>query len=285
LPCSVSLLIERRLKQLSAPAIRLARVAAVAAADFSPALAAAVLACGALDLTDAWSELEAAGVLRDRGFAHDLVYESVLAGVPRAIAGEMHGAVARVLQQGGGDAARVAEHWLGAGAADKALPLLLEAAFAAKEAMCYHEAAERFDKAIAVQASTEDRGAEFETLLACFDCLLDLDRQARIDGVLARLDALAISAAMQARALEARARAPRPPAARAALARIGGARAGDGGQGSRRHLRCAPGDDADPCQARPPRGSRGAAGRRAISPRARRARSSASTSSRRRHSW
>ena len=207
LPRSVGLLIERRLKQLSAPAIRLARVAAVAAADFSPALAAAVLACGPLDLADAWSELEAAGVLRDRGFAHDLVYESVLAGVPRAIAGEMHGAVARVLQTGGADAARVAEHWLGAGAADKALPLLLEAAFAAKEAMCYHEAAERFDKAIAVQASAEDRGAEFETLLALFDCLLDLDRQARIDDVLARLDALAGSAAMQARALEARARA------------------------------------------------------------------------------
>jgi len=207
LPRSVGLLIERRLKQLSAPAIRLARVAAVAAADFSPRLAAAVLACGPLDLADAWSELEAAGVLRDHGFAHDLVYESVLAGVPRAIASEMHGAVARVLQHEHADAARVAEHWLGAGAGAKALPLLLEAAFAAKEAMCYHEAAERFDQAIALQASADARSAEFETLLALFDCLLDLDRQARIDAVLARLDALAATAGMQARALEARARA------------------------------------------------------------------------------
>ncbi|HEV7575363.1 MAG TPA: AAA family ATPase [Caldimonas sp.] len=207
LPRSVGLLIERRLRQLSAPAIRLARVAAVAGSDFSPGLAAAVLACGPLDLADPWSELEAAAVLRDHRFAHDLVYETVLAGVPRAIAREMHGAVAQLLQREGAGAARIAEHWLDAGATDKALPLLLASAHEAKEAMCYHEAAQCFDKAIAILARGEDAVAESAALLALFDCLLDLDRQARVDLVLARLDALAVTAAMQARALEARARA------------------------------------------------------------------------------
>jgi DNA-binding SARP family transcriptional activator/tetratricopeptide (TPR) repeat protein len=207
LPRNVGMLIERRLRQLSGPAIRLARVAAIAGSDFSPGLAAAVLACGPLDLADAWSELEAAAVLHDRGFAHDLVYETVLAGVPKAIGREMHGAVAQVLQRDGADAARIAEHWLGAGADDKALPLLLDAAAAAKEAMCYHEAVQRFEKAVAVQARTEDRVAEVETLHALFDCLLDLDRQAQVDAVLGRLERLADGASQQARALEARARA------------------------------------------------------------------------------
>jgi DNA-binding SARP family transcriptional activator len=207
LPRSVALLIERRLRQLSAPAIRLARVAANAGSDFSPGLAAAVLACGPLDLADAWSELEAGAVLRDRAFAHDLVCEAVLAGVPKAIAREMHGALAQALQKDGADPARIAEHWLGAGAADQALPLLLQAAAAAKEAMCYHEAAQRFEKAAAVQARAEDRAAEFATLLDLFDCLIDLDRQAQVDVVLARLDQLADGAPRQARALEARARA------------------------------------------------------------------------------
>ncbi|MEO8312662.1 MAG: AAA family ATPase, partial [Caldimonas sp.] len=207
LPRSVGLLIERRLRQLSAPAIRLARVAAIAGSDFSPALAAAVLACGPLDLADGWHELEAAMVLRDRSFAHDLVHETVLAGVPGAIARAMHGAVAQVLLGDGAEPARIAEHWLGAGAADKALPLLLVAARQAQEAMCNHEAAQRFEKAIAIQARGEDAAAEFATLLELFDCLQDLDRKERVDATLARLFELAVTPARQARALEARARA------------------------------------------------------------------------------
>ncbi|HEY2559214.1 MAG TPA: AAA family ATPase [Caldimonas sp.] len=207
LPRSVGLLIERRLRQLSAPAIRLARVAAVAGSDFSAALAAAVLGCGPLDLADAWHELEAAAVLRDQAFAHDLVCETVLAGIPRAIAREMHGALAQLLANDGAESARVAEHWLGAGATDKALPLLLVAARQAQETMCNHEAAQRFEKAIAIQADAEDPGAEFATLLELFDCLQDLDRRERVDATLARLFELAVTPMLEARALEARARA------------------------------------------------------------------------------
>lgn len=207
LPRSVGLLIERRLRQLSAPAIRLARVAAIAGSDFSAALAAAVLECGPVDLADAWVELEAAAVLSDHRFAHDLVYETTLAGLPAAIARDMHGAVAQVLSRSGGETARIAEHWLRAGASDKALPLLLASAHQAQEAMCNHEAAQRFEKAISIQAQAGDVGAEFESLLELFDCLQDLDRRAQVDAVLARLFELAATAPLQARALEARGRA------------------------------------------------------------------------------
>ena len=61
---SVGALIERRLAQLSPAALRLARVAALAGADFSAALAAHVLQSHPLDLTEAWAELERAHVLR-----------------------------------------------------------------------------------------------------------------------------------------------------------------------------------------------------------------------------
>ena len=51
----------------------------VAAPDFGIELAARVLGVRTLDLADPWAELEAAQVLRDGAFAHDLIYESALA--------------------------------------------------------------------------------------------------------------------------------------------------------------------------------------------------------------
>ena len=77
-PAHIGQLIERRLDQLSAPALRLARVAALAGPDFTVELAATVLSAHALDIADAWRELEGAQVIRDQGFAHDLIYEATL---------------------------------------------------------------------------------------------------------------------------------------------------------------------------------------------------------------
>ena len=64
-PASVLALIERRLARLSPAALALARAAAIAGADFTLALAEAVLELPALRLADAWQELAAAQVLRD----------------------------------------------------------------------------------------------------------------------------------------------------------------------------------------------------------------------------
>jgi tetratricopeptide (TPR) repeat protein len=119
----------------------------------------------------------------------------------------MHAAVAQVLVNDGAEPARVAEHWLGADAVDQALPLLLLSARQAQEAMCYHEAAQRFEKAIAIQLRRDDAAAEFDSLLDLFDCLQDLDRRDRVDATLRRLFELAVTPAREARALEARARA------------------------------------------------------------------------------
>jgi len=113
-PRNVAALIERRLEQLSAPALKLARVAALAGADFSAELAATVLDAHPLDLAEPWRELEAAQVVRDGAFAHDLIFEATQASVPAPIAALLHRRIAEHLQAGGRPAAVVAPHWLGA---------------------------------------------------------------------------------------------------------------------------------------------------------------------------
>lgn len=114
-PASVSVLIERRLRRLSPGAMTLARVAAIAGAEFSVALAEAVLETKAWNLADAWAELEAAQVLAGGAFAHDLVLDAVRSGVPAEIARHAHAGIARHLQDQGAEPAAVAPHWLGAG--------------------------------------------------------------------------------------------------------------------------------------------------------------------------
>jgi len=114
-PLPVRVLIERRLQGLSAPALALARTAAVAGPDFGAEMAAAVVGRPLLELADAWAELEAAQVLRDHAFAHDLVLEAAQRSVPPAIARPLHAAVAGWLEARHGEPARVAAHWLAAG--------------------------------------------------------------------------------------------------------------------------------------------------------------------------
>ncbi len=111
-PASVGELIERRLRQLSPAALKLARVAALAGQDFSAALAARVLGVHALDLAEPWRELEAAHILRDNAFAHDLILETTLRSVPRQIGQLMCREIAAFLEAAGAPAARVAPHWL-----------------------------------------------------------------------------------------------------------------------------------------------------------------------------
>jgi DNA-binding SARP family transcriptional activator len=125
---SVGRLIAHRLGQLSRDAVALARCAAIAGQDFTPALAARILQQPAITLADAWAELEAAQVIRQDGFAHDLIQEAALASVPPSIAKQLHGEVAAWLSEQAGEAARVAQHWQQAGCPGPAARAWLEAA-------------------------------------------------------------------------------------------------------------------------------------------------------------
>jgi DNA-binding SARP family transcriptional activator len=111
LPASVGQLIETRLHQLSAAALKLARLAAVADKDFDLALAAAVLCVHPLDLADPWSELEAAQIVAREGFVHDLIFEATRRSVPAALVPLLHRDIAAVLQARGAAPERIARHW------------------------------------------------------------------------------------------------------------------------------------------------------------------------------
>lgn len=133
-PMTVGQLVERRVAQLSAPALALARVASIAGVDFTLDLAEQVLGTSAMHLADALNELEAAQVLRGLQFAHDLVFDAVLASVPAAVAQHTHARTAAFLAQRQAEPARIAEHWLAAEQPLAALPWLKAASEAAGRA-------------------------------------------------------------------------------------------------------------------------------------------------------
>jgi DNA-binding SARP family transcriptional activator len=173
-PASVGQLIERRLRALTPAALQLARVAAVAGADFTIEMAESVLDTRALALADAWRELEAAHVLRGDVFAHDLVHEATLAAIPVPIAAHTHGAVAAWLEAHDGAPARVASHWLDAAQPRRAVSALHAAADAAKRAMRRKEEAAFLVRAARIES---DVGADsaFDSWRAMIDATWAVD--------------------------------------------------------------------------------------------------------------
>jgi DNA-binding SARP family transcriptional activator/tetratricopeptide (TPR) repeat protein len=169
MPVAVGALIERRLKQLSERALALARVAAIAGTDFSIPLAEEITGARAVELADAWAELEAAQVLRDQAFAHDLVYDAVLRSVPDAIARHLHAQLARWLQDRGGETARIAAHWEAAQEAEAAAQAWVEAARVADARLRHREAMQCYERAAGHFAVLGDDAARYASLRGALD--------------------------------------------------------------------------------------------------------------------
>ncbi|CAN5121909.1 AAA family ATPase [soil metagenome] len=175
-PSPVQALIERRIGLLSPAAIQLARCAAVAAPDFSIDLATRVLGLRAIELADPLAELEAAQVLRDGSFAHDLIYESALASVPQLVARSLHAEVAAFLGERGGEPARVATHWLAAGDDRQALDALLEAAASARARMRRREEADLLLQAADIAERLGEPDVAFSALQHWMHAMRVVDR-------------------------------------------------------------------------------------------------------------
>ena len=190
-PQTVQQLIERRLSQLSVPALTLARVAAVAALDFRIELAAEVLGQPAIQLATAWSELESAQVLRDGGFAHDLVYEATLASVPREIARHTHAAVARWLGAQAGEPARIAAHWIAAGEEASAIAPLREAARRGTARTFVAQARGFLEQAAQICVATGRTADEFAVLFELHQNYIVDDPGQAHDALVQRLGTLA----------------------------------------------------------------------------------------------
>jgi len=171
-PVTVGALVERRLAQLTSEALRLARVAALAGPDFSAELAVAVLEAHPLDIAEPWRELEAAQVLRDGAFAHDLIFETARASVPEPIARLLHQRIAVHLLARQALPDRIAPHWAGAGewqAAGEAYAAAARRAQGASqrshEVECWRLAADAFDRAGAPDAAFDARCESIHSLI------------------------------------------------------------------------------------------------------------------------
>ena len=198
-PTSVTRLIERRLAQLSPAAMALARCAAVAGAEFSGALAARVLGTSPLALADAWQELEAAQVLRDEAFVHDLLYEATLASVPAPIARVLHAEIAAQLQaEGHTPPATLARHWLAAGQPGQARPQLEQAALAATQALDAREAGRLWLQLADVHEAAAAQPAAFEAAKRAVHALRELTTGTELEAAIQRTATLARKPAEQA---------------------------------------------------------------------------------------
>ena len=201
-PLSVGRLIQRRVGQLSPAALALARVASIAGLDFEIALAEQVLGVSAMQFADALNELEAAQVLRGDAFAHDLVFEAVLASVPTTIAARTHGQVAAWLEARAGEPARIAEHWIAAQQGVRALPWLQLSADAARRALRAKECIAFMERKSRIEEQAGRAEAAFVSLLAAAEefVAVDLDAAASA-GFCDRLDQLASTPAHRVEAL------------------------------------------------------------------------------------
>ncbi len=205
LPAGIGALIEQRLRRLSPAALRLARAAAVMGADFSSTLAAHVLQCSVLDLADSWRELESASVLSGTAFAHDLVYEAVLRGIPAPIAQTLHATVAQHLSGAGAAPARVARHWLDAGDLDRAAASMAQAAQEAASAGRDAEATRLFHMLANIHRRRGDGVAEFDALRSFIDGAVHVDTGAWMAAAVDRMRDLARDDRMRAWAESSRA--------------------------------------------------------------------------------
>ncbi|MGZ9031041.1 MAG: ATP-binding protein, partial [Burkholderiaceae bacterium] len=171
-PLSVGALIERRLQRVTEPALALARVAAIAGVDFTIELAEAAIGVRAVQLASAWSELQDAQVLRGEAFAHDLVSDAVLRGVPPVVARRMHAQCAAWLSARSGEPARLARHWRLGGHPTEAALAFEQAATRAGQASRWHEEAELLLQSADAYADAGQPEQRFEALAARVSALI-----------------------------------------------------------------------------------------------------------------
>ncbi len=160
-------LLQQRLAALSAPARRLAEVAALAGEHFQARLATALLQGDTPAAGEAWAELQACGYLVGaefgRGRLHDLVAEAVRAALPAPRAAQLHRELAIELKAlGHVPAAHLAQHWAEAGEPQRAARLHLRAAAEAQRLSRVGERVAQLDRAAAQWALAHQPARAFD---------------------------------------------------------------------------------------------------------------------------
>lgn len=190
--------VRQRLTRLSAEALQLAQLAAVAQGDFSLGLAAAALGRAPLALAPLFAELDAAQVLQGLRFGHDLVAEAVLQALPVPLHTELHRLVADLLAAQQAAPARVAAHLVAAGEQARALPWQMQAGAEARDRWRLAEAQASFTAALDALAVQDPALARRDALRAghhAARCALWRSRPDEAQALLARVAPLAQGAA------------------------------------------------------------------------------------------
>ncbi len=163
-PGKVAALVQRRLDRLSKPAQGLAQAAAILKQNFSLDLTTKMTGIPSFEALEAWAELETAQVMTGEHFSHDLIFESIAAGMPESTRRFLNRRAAEVLEAHHGDPARIAGHLIEGGETARAAPWLQRAAQVAKEAYRFTEAAEFFGAAAREFEASAERSAAFQAL-------------------------------------------------------------------------------------------------------------------------
>ncbi len=192
-PEVVRRVVQERLSRLPGDALKLAQVAAVAGTDFDYGLAARVRGLDALALVDEAAALESAQILIGNRFAHDLIFEATLDGIPHGIRVLLHGRVAAHLEALNLNPSRIAHHWLEAGAELSAAPHLLSAAQKARDSYAMSEAAEGFTRAAEILARAGRTAEAVEAFYGAAQQLAAFDAGQGLEVVIERMFTLAAS--------------------------------------------------------------------------------------------
>ncbi len=195
-----------RMAALPPPALRLLRLAALAAAQFDVPLAAAVLGVHALDLSDHWLLLRETHWLDSDGLLPEPLRDAVAAGVPAAIRQVLHAQLAQALTSDGAAPEHCWRHWAAAQRWPEAAAAAADTARQAKAAHMPRAALAAWDAAGQACDAAGDTTGAWQARLGAVWPAMSVEPAAQVLQRTAQLHATAADGPQRISALLARCR-------------------------------------------------------------------------------
>lgn len=182
--------LQKRLGELSADMLRVARAAAILGRDLSLQRVAAVLGNAADTLQLPWNALHEKQLLQADRFTHTELPRMLLENIPQPVRSMLHRTAAGLLMHEKAPAAEIAHHWLNAGHPMEAAEEFTRAGQEAMGQFRAREAAQFYGQAADLHEALGMQSQAFEALTrqaAALRDLVDLDAHASVLGKLGNL--------------------------------------------------------------------------------------------------